>query len=154
MILSRNEIASFCDKIRANNKKIVFTNGCFDILHLGHVQYLTQAKAQGHFLFVGVNSDSSVRALKGSGRPVQTEGDRAAILDSLKSVDAVSIFSESTPLELIKVVKPTVLVKGGDWEVKNIVGGVEVESWGGKVLSLNFVEGHSTSGILKKIQNL
>lgn len=152
--LARGEVASFCEGLRSKNRKIVFTNGCFDILHLGHVRYLAEAKALGQFLFVGVNSDSSVSALKGPERPLQNEKDRAEILASLKSVDAVSIFSESTPLELIMLVKPQILVKGGDWDTKNIVGKAEVESWGGKVLSLPFLPGHSTSDIVKKIQSL
>lgn len=154
MILSRGEVSSFCDELRSKNRKIVFTNGCFDILHLGHVRYLAEAKALGNFLFVGINSDSSVRALKGLERPVQNENDRAEILGNLKSVDAVSIFSEGTPLDLIKLVKPHILVKGGDWDVKQIVGKLEVESWGGRVLSLPFVPGHSTSDIVQKIQRL
>src|SRR4051812_20675888 len=104
--LDRRSVAEFCEKIRSQKKKIVFTNGCFDILHLGHVQYLAEARALGDFLFVGVNSDASVSVLKGPERPVQSESDRARILLSLKSVDAVSIFSESTPLDLIKLVKP------------------------------------------------
>ncbi len=152
--LVRGEVASFCEELRSKDRKIVFTNGCFDILHLGHVRYLAEAKVLGQFLFVGINSDSSVRTLKGPDRPVQNEKDRAEILAGLKSVDAVSIFSESTPLELIMLVKPNILVKGGDWDTHKIVGKTEVESWGGKVLSLPFVPGHSTSDIVKKIQDL
>ena len=152
--LGRGEVSSFCDKLRARGQKIVFTNGCFDILHLGHVQYLKQARALGDFLFVGINSDESVRNIKGPNRPVQNEKDRALILLSLKSVDAVCLFSEPTPLELIKQVKPSFLVKGGDWKPDQIVGSEFVKSLGGSVLSLPFVQGHSSTAILEKISKL
>jgi rfaE bifunctional protein nucleotidyltransferase chain/domain len=116
------DVAEFCKELHSRKKKIVFTNGCFDILHVGHVTYLTQARALGDFLFVGLNSDQSVRKLKGDTRPVQSELDRCLILNSLKCVDAVSIFSEETPLELIKLIRPEILVKGGDWRPSQIVG--------------------------------
>lgn len=131
-------------------KKIVFTNGCFDWLHVGHVRYLQQAKSQGDVLVVGVNSDASVSRLKGPTRPVQTENDRAEILAGLGAVDFTAIFSEDTPLELIKVVKPDVLVKGGDWKIESIVGADFVQSYGGSVKSLQFVEGKSTTNLIKK----
>ncbi len=153
-LLQRAQVASFCNEIKNQNKKIVFTNGCFDILHLGHVKYLAQARALADFLFVGLNSDVSVAQLKGVHRPVQHQQDRAEILLSLKSVDAVSIFEEATPLELIKLVKPYVLVKGGDWAPDKIVGGPFVQSLGGSVKSLPFVMGYSTSTIIEKIQKL
>lgn len=154
MILEFNQVASFCEKIRNQNTRIVFTNGCFDILHLGHVTYLKQAKELGDFLFVGINSDASVKKLKGADRPVQNQKDRAEILSSLKAVDAVCIFNEETPLNLIKLVKPLVLVKGGDWDISKIVGKDFVESNGGICKSLPFVQGHSTTGILEKIKTL
>ena len=154
MILLRNQIGDFCRDLKAQNKKIVFTNGCFDILHLGHVTYLKQARALGDFLFVGLNSDSSVKKLKGENRPIQTEKDRAEILSSLKSVDAVSIFEEETPLTLIKKIWPDVLVKGGDWPIDKIIGSKEVIEAGGKVLSLPFVEGHSSSDLIDKLKKL
>lgn len=131
-------------------KKIVFTNGCFDILHRGHVTYLSEARKLGDLLVVGVNSDASVKRLKGPSRPINSEADRAFVLLGLKSVDAVEIFSEDTPLELIKLIRPHVLVKGGDWKIEQIVGGTEVLSWGGKVLSLNFVNGFSTTSIIER----
>jgi rfaE bifunctional protein nucleotidyltransferase chain/domain len=131
-------------------KKIVFTNGCFDILHRGHVTYLSEARRLGDLLVVGVNSDASVKRLKGPSRPINSEADRAFVLLGLKSVDAVEIFSEDTPLELIKLIRPHVLVKGGDWKIEQIVGGTEVLSWGGKVLSLNFVNGFSTTSIIER----
>lgn len=137
---------------RASGKKIVFTNGCFDILHRGHVAYLNQARALGDFLIIGVNSDDSVKRLKGPTRPINTEADRAYVLAQLRAVDAVEVFTEDTPLELIKAIRPHVLVKGGDWKVDQIVGGREVLGWGGEVLSLSFVDGYSTTSVIKKIQ--
>ncbi len=152
--LELNKVASFCENLRKNKKRIVFTNGCFDILHIGHVTYLSQARTLGDFLFLGLNSDASVRKLKGDDRPVQSESDRAVILLSLKFVDAVCIFSEATPMELIREVKPDVLVKGGDWDINKIVGKDFVESYGGVCKNLPFVDGHSTTGILSKIKKL
>jgi rfaE bifunctional protein nucleotidyltransferase chain/domain len=152
--LKFSQVESFCEDVRKANKKIVFTNGCFDILHLGHVSYLNEARALGDFLFVGINNDSSVTKLKGEGRPVQNEYDRAVILQSLRSVDVTCLFGEPTPLELIKLVRPDILVKGGDWTVDKIVGGDWVTSRGGKCLSLPFFKGHSTSLILEKIKKL
>ena len=153
-LVDRKDVADFCDEIRVQNKKIVFTNGCFDILHFGHVTYLAQARALGDFLLVGINTDISIRKIKGEKRPIQCESDRAAILLSLKCVDAVSLFAEPTPLELIHLVKPHILVKGGDWKPSQIVGGDFVTKYGGHVLSLPFVEGHSTTSILEKIMKL
>lgn len=135
----------------AENSKVVFTNGCFDILHVGHLRYLQDARALGEFLIVGVNSDASVRKLKGPTRPVQSERDRAEILLGLRCVDAVVIFGEETPLRLIESVKPDVLVKGGDWAVNQIVGSDFVLGRGGDVKSLPFHKGHSTTGIVSKI---
>lgn len=137
---------------RAKNKKIVFTNGCFDILHKGHVAYLNEARRLGDFLIVGLNSDASVKRLKGPTRPINNEGDRLFVMSHLRAVDGVEIFEEDTPLELIKLIRPMVLVKGGDWKVDQIVGGREVLSWGGEVLSLSFVDGYSTTSVIKKIQ--
>lgn len=135
------------------NKKIVFTNGCFDILHVGHLRYLQEARALGDFLIVGLNSDESVRRLKGPTRPIQTQSDRAELLLGLKCVDAVVIFGEDTPRLLIEQVRPDVLVKGGDWEVSQIVGSDFVQSYGGQVKSLPFHPGRSTSSIVEKILN-
>jgi len=134
--------------------KVVFTNGCFDIIHRGHVEYLEDAKALGDTLIVGLNSDSSVSKLKGPNRPINKEEDRARVLLGLKSVDRVIIFKEETPLELIKMVKPDVLVKGGDWYVEDIVGHDFMFWRGGEVLSLPFRSGHSTTDIIEKIRNL
>lgn len=132
------------------HKKIVFTNGCFDLLHVGHVRYLQEARRLGDFLFVGVNSDSSVKILKGPERPIQNENDRAEILAALACVDAVMIFSEETPEKLIQRVKPNILVKGGDWKISAIVGSDFVQSYGGEVFSLQFIEGKSTTKLIEK----
>lgn len=134
------------------SKKIVFTNGCFDILHVGHARYLAQAKALGDILVVGLNSDESVKRLKGPTRPIQTEEDRKELLLALKAVDMVVIFSEDTPLELIKKIQPHFLVKGGDWSEDQIVGSDFVKSIGGKVMSLPFSQGKSTTNIVDKIE--
>ncbi len=136
---------------QSKGKRIVFTNGCFDILHRGHVAYLNEAKKLGDILFLGLNSDSSVKTLKGELRPINNELDRKFILESLRAVDFVEIFSEETPLNLINKVRPNVLVKGGDWDISQIVGAQEVQSWGGDVMSLNFVDGYSTTNTLEKI---
>ena|SRR3989344_5054630 len=133
-------------------KRIVFTNGCFDILHRGHVTYLAEAKKLGDLLVIGLNSDESVRRLKGPERPINNENDRQYVLSQLKSVDFVEIFTEDTPLNLILKVAPKVLVKGGDWEIDQIVGAKEVIQSGGDVFSLNFVDGYSTTSIIHKIQ--
>ena len=141
------------DNFLNNNKdkKIVFTNGCFDILHRGHVTYLNEAKNQGDILVLGLNSDASVKRLKGESRPINNELDRKFVLENLKSIDFVEIFEEDTPLNLIMKVKPDVLVKGGDWKPEDIVGGKEVLEWGGEVKSLNFVNNYSTTNVIEKI---
>lgn len=136
---------------RRAGKKLVFTNGCFDLIHVGHVRYLEEAKSKGDILIVGLNSDSSVTALKGPKRPIMTQEDRTEILSALSSVDAVVIFSESSPLKLVEALKPDILVKGGDWDPKDIVGSEMVKKYGGKVLSLSFVSGQSTSGLIQRI---
>ena len=135
-------------------KKIVFTNGCFDILHVGHLRYLRSARSLGDSLVVALNTDASTKRLKGPSRPVNNERDRAEILSGLECVDYIVFFSEDTPEKLIHSLKPDFLVKGGDWKKKDIVGSEFVESYGGKVLSLPFVKGFSTTGLLKKIQSL
>ncbi len=142
------------EKINAirKNKKVVFTNGCFDLLHIGHVKYLKEAKSKGDFLIVGINADASVKRLKGPTRPIQNENDRSEILAALESVDATVIFTEDTPENLIKMVHPDVLVKGGDWKINQIVGGEFVQGYGGQVLSLMFIDGKSTTSIVSKIE--
>lgn len=133
-------------------KKIVFTNGCFDILHRGHVSYLNEAKSLGDLLIIGVNSDASVKRLKGESRPINAEEDRKFVLQNLKSVDFVEIFDEDTPYSLIKTIQPDVLVKGGDWAVEKIVGHDIVKAKNGEVYSLNFVDGYSTTKVINLIQ--
>ena len=143
-------------KLSASKKrgeKVVFTNGCFDILHLGHIKYLAQAKALGDKLVVAVNSDASVRKIKGKGRPVFSQRARTSLVAALEDVDYVTIFSEPTPLRLIKTLKPDVLVKGSDWRKGDIVGKDFVESYGGKVIIARFVKGYSSSDIIKFAQS-
>ncbi|MEE8317461.1 MAG: D-glycero-beta-D-manno-heptose 1-phosphate adenylyltransferase [Candidatus Omnitrophota bacterium] len=138
-------------KYKAKKKRVVFTNGCFDILHRGHVDYLARAKAMGDLLVVGLNSDSSVRKLKGRNRPIVKEKDRARVLSALGCVDFVVIFNSPTPFGLIKGLRPDVLVKGGDWKREDIVGSKLVRSYGGRVKSLSYLKGFSTKGLIKKI---
>ena len=135
-----------------SKKRIVFTNGCFDILHPGHVSYLNEAKSLGDLLVIGLNSDSSVKRIKGEDRPVNSEIDRSFMLKNLKSVDEVFVFNEDTPYDLIKALQPDVLVKGGDWRPDQIVGSDIVLARGGEVKSLSFIVGHSTSSIISKVQ--
>ncbi|MBN1571721.1 MAG: D-glycero-beta-D-manno-heptose 1-phosphate adenylyltransferase [Deltaproteobacteria bacterium] len=151
-IYKSDELAGVIRGLKAEGKTVVFTNGCFDILHVGHVRYLAVAKGEGDVLVVGVNSDSSVRGLKGQGRPVQDEESRAEIIASLRSVDYVVIFDESDPLSLILKLKPDVLVKGEDWQAGEIIGGKEVESWGGRVVRAKLSPGSSTTSIIEKIR--
>jgi rfaE bifunctional protein nucleotidyltransferase chain/domain len=134
------------------DKKIVFTNGCFDILHSGHVAYLNEAKKQGDLLFVGLNSDNSIKRLKGETRPINKELDRKYLLENLRCIDCVEVFTEDTPYDLVQAVLPDVLVKGGDWKVEEIVGHDIVLGNGGEVKSLLFVEGYSTTNIISSVQ--
>ncbi|MBX0310239.1 MAG: D-glycero-beta-D-manno-heptose 1-phosphate adenylyltransferase [Sulfurihydrogenibium sp.] len=140
-------------KEREKGKKIVFTNGCFDIIHAGHVDYLEKAKSLGDFLVVGLNSDESVKRLKGPTRPVNPVEQRKKVLQALKPVDLVIVFEEDTPERLIKEIKPDVLVKGGDWKIENIVGADFVMSYGGKVYTIDFVYDTSTTKIIEKVKN-
>lgn len=136
---------------KEQGKKVVFTNGCFDILHVGHVSYLENAKRQGDILIVGVNSDKSTRRLKGPTRPINNENDRACMLSALKSVDYTVIFDEDTPEDLIAYLRPSIHVKGGDYKKDDLPETKIVEAYGGKVVILNFVEGKSTTNIVNKI---
>ena len=151
-ILGLNDIKTELSEYRNSPKRIVFTNGCFDIIHVGHISYLSEAKSLGDVLIVGLNGDESVKRLKGEGRPIVRGKDRACVLANLKPVDYVVIFDEDTPYELIKEIKPDVLVKGGDYEGKTVVGTDIVEDSGGKVVLINFVEGKSTTNIIKAIK--
>lgn len=154
MILHRDELTTRCAELRSAHKSIVFTNGCFDILHAGHVNYLDRARRHGDVLIVGLNSDESVRRLKGSNRPVVNEVDRATVLDALRSVDYVCIFGEDTPLELVKALQPDVIAKGGDYTPENVVGADVVTARGGRVEIIPFVSGKSSSAIISLIQSL
>lgn len=151
-LYSQEALSAWARRMRRRGKRIVFTNGCFDILHAGHVQYLEQAKRLGHVLVIGLNSDSSVRKLKGAGRPVNSKRDRACVLGALSCVDRIAVFNDETPLQLIKAVRPHVLVKGADWPLQSIAGRREVLSWGGTVKRITLLKGRSSSGILKKIK--
>ncbi len=137
---------------RDAGERVVFTNGCFDVLHAGHAHYLADARALGDLLVVGLNSDASVKRLKGPTRPIVPEADRAELLRALRVVDYVVIFEEDTPLSLIKRVKPAFLVKGGDWAVEQIVGHEFVATYGGKTLSLPFVAGRSSTAVIERIE--
>jgi rfaE bifunctional protein nucleotidyltransferase chain/domain len=153
-IVDRVELVHRVSRWKFQDKKIVFTNGVFDLLHKGHVTYLAAAADLGDFLIVGLNSDASTKTLnKGSGRPIQDQESRALILASLHVVTVVCIFDEETPAELIKLVQPDVLVKGGDWKPEQIVGYDTVKASGGEVFSINFIPGFSTTSIEQKIKN-
>ena len=152
-ISNRSVVLEAIAKRRARKERVVFTNGCFDILHVGHARYLAEARGLGDALVVGVNNDSSTRRLKGPERPICPEDERAELLLALKVIDFVCLFEEETPLELIKLVRPDVLVKGGDWPEDQIVGSSFVRSYGGEVHALAFYAGHSTTDIVTRIRS-
>lgn len=137
--------------LRSTGKKIVFTNGCFDILHTGHTRYLATSKSLGDVLVVAVNSDASVRAIKGEKRPINSETDRMETLAALESVDFVTLFNDPDPYNIISILQPDVLVKGGDWPIDKIIGGDLVTARGGRVVNVPYIEGASTTGIIDKI---
>lgn len=151
-IVSIDELRAERARLRAAGKRLVLTNGCFDILHVGHVRYLASARKLGDALLVAVNSDRSVRELKGAGRPIMNEEERAELLAALGAVDYVTVFDDISPRALISEVLPDVLVKGGDYQLEEIHGREEVEAAGGQVLSLPFIEGASTTSIVEKIR--
>jgi D-beta-D-heptose 7-phosphate kinase/D-beta-D-heptose 1-phosphate adenosyltransferase len=153
-IFERQELIRRRETLRREGRKVVFTNGCFDLVHPGHVRYLAEARALGDALVVALNSDRSVRILKGEGRPILNEQERAEVVAALQAVDYVIIFDEETPGKLIGELLPDVLVKGGDWSLDEIVGREEVEAAGGRVLSLPYVEGSSTTEIIARIKRL
>ena len=150
-ILSTNELREERARLRGLGKQLVFTNGCFDILHVGHVRYLQRARELGDALLVAINSDRSVRELKGAGRPIMNEQERAELLAALSAVDYVTIFDDISPRSLIAEVLPDILVKGGDYQPDEIHGREEIVAAGGRVLSLPFIEGASTSSIIRRI---
>ena len=153
-IKSRDELAAVRKQLLQQNKAVVFTNGCFDILHRGHVEYLQQSREMGDALIVGLNSDDSVTRLKGRGRPLLPQEDRAFLLASLMAVDYVCIFEEDTPAQLIRALQPDILIKGGDYQVHEIVGRDVVEGRGGKVVTVPLLPNRSTSDIIRKIVTL
>ncbi|MDD4241008.1 MAG: D-glycero-beta-D-manno-heptose 1-phosphate adenylyltransferase [Smithellaceae bacterium] len=150
-ILDRTALRETLDVLRKEGKKIAFTNGCFDILHVGHVRYLQEARKTADVLVLGLNSDSSVRAIKGEKRPLVTESERAEVLAALECIDFVTIFPELTPLDLICFLKPDILIKGGDWPEDQVVGGKEIREWGGHVTIVPEVAGKSTTNIVEKV---
>lgn len=151
-IMTRDKLKAELDRQRMKGKKIVFTNGCFDIIHVGHTRYLNEAKKLGDILVLALNSDSSVRLLKGEKRPLIPETERAEVVASLASVDYVTIFAETTPRDLIEYLRPDILVKGGDWAEENVVGRELVQSWGGRVAIIPEVRGSSTTNVVEKIR--
>ena len=150
-VKARRELLRIINDLKAEGKRIVFTNGCFDLLHIGHIRYLEKAKALGDVLVVGVNSDASVRKLKGPKRPILPEAERAEILSGLGCVDYITLFDEMDPLKLIASLRPNVLVKGGDWTKEQTVGKEVVERSGGEVVIIPFVKGASTSSLIETI---
>ena len=152
-IVTLSELLPQVKQWKADGKKIVFTNGCFDLLHAGHIAYLTEAASLGDILILGLNSDASVRKLKGPQRPINNETTRSALLSSMFFINAVVFFSEDTPLELIKSIQPDILVKGGDYKPEEIVGAKETIANSGKVEVLTFLPGYSSTAIINKIKN-
>ena len=151
-IKSRTEIKLIREQLKQQNKKVVFTNGCFDLIHSGHVDYLIKAKEMGDVLILALNSDSSIRSIKGDKRPILKQDERAFIVSNLKPVDYVTFFNEDTPAEIISELVPDVLVEGADWAIEKIVGREIVEVNGGEVKTINFVNDQSTSNIIKIIK--
>lgn len=153
-IKTLGQLKKIAASLRSKKKIIVFTNGCFDLLHYGHVKYLEEAKLKGDILIVGLNSDSSVKKIKGKNRPIVNEADRLRVLAGLGCVDFVTLFNEDTPLKIIQALKPDILVKGADWHKTNIVGSEIVSRCGGKVATIKLAAGRSTTNIIKKIAQI
>jgi len=151
-VQSRDQIKAAAARAKKEGKKIVFTNGCFDLLHIGHLRVLGEAKKLGDVLIVGLNSDRSVREIKGAGRPIVPGNERAELIAALEMVNYVTLFDESDPINLLRDLKPDVLVKGGDWGEAGVVGRELVEGWGGKVAVIPYLAEHSTSDIIKKVE--
>lgn len=153
-IKSLSKLKRIIRGLKEKRKKIVFTNGCFDILHSGHIKYLEAAKGKGDILVVAINSDKSIKGIKGEGRPIIGDKERAEIVSALECVNYVTIFNENTPIETIKALSPDVLIKGGDWRKKDIVGSGYVESYGGKVITGPYIKGYSTTRIIDRIKKI
>lgn len=147
------QLEKIISRLKKQGKKIAFTNGCFDILHYGHIKYLEDAKAKADILVVGLNSDGSIRRIKGQSRPINSQSDRAKVLGALSAIDYVTIFNEDTPLNLIQRIRPDVLVKGRDWSISKIVGADFVKASGGKVVTVAYLKGRSTTGLIEKIKD-
>ncbi|MDP8260809.1 MAG: D-glycero-beta-D-manno-heptose 1-phosphate adenylyltransferase [Candidatus Kappaea frigidicola] len=152
-IKSTAELLKEVKKLKKRKKTVGFTNGCFDLLHAGHAKYLQDAKKKCDALIIAINSDSSVKKIKGEKRPINSQKARQIVIAALESVDFVVLFKETTPLKLIQTVKPDILIKGADWKKKDIVGAKEVSSNGGKIIRISFLKGYSTSAIIKKISS-
>lgn len=153
-IKNLRELKRIISSLKAKGKRIVFTNGCFDLLHYGHVKYLESAKRKGDILIVAINCDVSVKRIKGNKRPIINEKDRTKIVAALESVDYVVLFKEDAPFKIIKLLKPDILIKGADWDKKGIVGRDFVLSYGGRVSTINLVKGRSTTNLIKKIAKI
>ena len=153
-IKNLRELKRIISSLKAKGKRIVFTNGCFDLLHYGHVKYLESAKRKGDILIAAINCDASVKRIKGNKRPIINEKDRAGIIAALESVDYVVLFKEDTPSKIIKLLKPDILIKGADWDKKGIVGRDFVLSYGGRISTINLVKGRSTTNLIKKIAKI
>lgn len=154
MIIDRQKLLPLIQKLKTEGKRIIFTNGCFDILHSGHIDYLKKTKELGDILIIGINSDESVKKIKQQNRPINKLLDRMIVLDSIRYVDYVVPFNEETPENLIKIIKPDVLTKGGDWNKKDVVGSDFVKSYGGKTVIIPYIKGKSTTNTIKKIRDL
>jgi D-beta-D-heptose 7-phosphate kinase/D-beta-D-heptose 1-phosphate adenosyltransferase len=150
-IYPKDELKVEIDRLKRGGRKVIFTNGCFDILHAGHTRYLREAKKLGDVLILALNSDNSVRSIKGEKRPIVPEAERAEVVASLASVDYVTVFDELTPLALIEFLQPDVIVKGGDWAEKDNVGAEAVRKWGGRVAIMPEIEGASTTNVIEKV---
>lgn len=151
-IMTQAELADTVKKEKVSGKIVGFTNGCFDILHLGHVRYLSAAKRECDLLVIGVNSDASVRRLKGAGRPVNSQEARLEVLSALECVDFLALFEEDTPEDLIRLLTPDILFKGGDWKENEIAGAAHVKAHGGKVRIIPYLEGHSTTDVIERMK--
>jgi len=154
LIIDRQKLLSLIQKLKTEGKRIIFTNGCFDILHSGHAYYLKKTKELGDILIIGINSDESVKKIKQQNRPINKLLDRMIVLNSIKYVDYVVPFNEETPENLIKIIKPDVLTKGGDWNKKDVVGSDFVKSYGGRTVIIPYIKGKSTTNTIKKIRDL
>jgi len=151
-IVSKDRLKEAIEKHRKEGKKIIFTNGCFDILHAGHAKYINEAKKLGDILVLALNSDSSVQSIKGKPRPLIPQDERAYVMASLEAVDYVTIFDEETPIQMIEYLQPHVLVKGGDWTEETVAGGASAKRWGGRVIIMPEIKGISTTNIIEKIR--